>query len=311
MPLLRSSTLHLDIRETLVRAVRGSISGSAARLDGFATLELPTPFGRGGDEQHARDQGRRLAEFLDSSGLRDRRAVLGIGREGIITRTTRVPALAPKLLSEFLQREISEFLPVDLSEYNYDYRVMQGFVDESDKRAYYNLLLAAVPRYQVEQAMWMADEARLHVTAIDILPNALLRLFGQAPYNDVAVLDVGPSGTHVAIFKKETMVLYSDIPFRLTGVDEDFSILIEETRGYLNFFASRHQGRLVDALHLVGDFASLEAPLAELFSQSLGVVVKVGLDDAIRFQYLGKAGPRFSELSTAYASNLGLMLRED
>ncbi|RJX19931.1 MAG: hypothetical protein C4575_07810 [Desulforudis sp.] len=311
MRLLRGSALYVDIRETVVRAVTGWVSGSTVRLDGFSTLELAEPLGRSGDEQRYREHGGKLAEFLESNGLRARHVAFGLGREGIITRTARVPALAPKLLSEFLHKEIGEFLPVDLAEYGYDYRVMQRFTDPSDKRDYYELLLAAVPRYQVQQLMWMATEAGLYVTAIDVLPNSLLRLFAKAPYADVAILDVGPDGTHIAIFEKETLVLYSDIPFRLTEIEGDFTPLLEETRGYLNFFASRHQGRPVEALHVVGELARQEAGLSERFVQALGIPVRFNLEDTVRFHYQGKAGPQFAGLSTVYASNLGLMLRED
>ena len=61
----------------------------------------------------------------------------------------------------------------------FDYRVMKIYRDAADGRNYYDLLLAAVPRYMVEQVMQIMKAARMMIKSIDILPNSLLRLFLQ------------------------------------------------------------------------------------------------------------------------------------
>lgn len=306
----RNSSLYLDLRELTIRVVKGKAVGRTVRIDGYATLKLAAPLGRGGDEKDILEAGVRLAEFLVAQRLAAPRVVLALGREGIITRTVRVPAMAPHLLSDFIGREIGEFLPVDLNEYRYDYRVTHALTSEDDGREYFELLLAAVPRYLIDQALQVIEAAGLKLLVIDVLPNALQHLFTRAPYNDLAVLDLNHDGSRMVVFERGLLTMYADIPFRLPEVDGDFGPLLEEIRGYLNFFASRHHGRQVETLHLVGEAARPETKVPGILREALGLPIQMGLEAVVFLGYGGKLGDRFSEQAAVYGANLGLMLRE-
>ena len=305
------SSLHIDISETRVRVLKGSAARNEMRIDGCADLTWFTPLGNSLDNDRNLYLGTQLNVFLAAEKLKARRASIMISREGVITRTTRVPALDNKLLQEFIRAAINEFLPVDLNEYAYDYRVMRSVTGGEDK-SYYDLLLGAVPRFMVEQVLQIMEVTGLYIDSIDILPNALLRLFASFPYNDVAVLDVGGDGSRIAILEDKSLLLYADIPFHLWSEEEewqDFGVLLEETRGYLNFFAARHQGQPVEALYVVGDLAS-RPHLTANFGSELGLPVKTTLDDVLTCRWGSGTSQRSGWGAAAVARNLGMMLRK-
>ena len=106
-----------DLRETRVRIIKGSAKKKIFRINGYADLELKYPLGKSLDNERNHEIGQQIVGFLKEHRLGLRRASVLIGREGIITRTTRVPALEKKVLDEFLHASMDEFLPVDPVEY--------------------------------------------------------------------------------------------------------------------------------------------------------------------------------------------------
>jgi len=306
------SSVYLELSETRVRILKGSERKRVFRIDGYANLELKYPLGKSLDDDRNFEIGSQIAGFLKERGLRSRRTTVLLNREGMITRNARVPALERKVLDEFLHAAINEFLPVDLNEYAFDYRIIRSFKDEADNKKYFDLMLAAVPRFMVEQVMQIMKATGMYVRSLDILPNSLFRLFACSDYADVAILDVSHDGSRIAICEEGSLLLYADIPFKdLEENDTDFSTLIEETRGYLNFFAARHQGRQVEALHVVGDLARREELVVSTLGEVLAVPVKTSLDDIFTCRWGKSAGQPSRSISSTLAGNLGMMLRKD
>lgn len=281
-------------------------------MDGFGVLELAEAPNRYSEEEQIREMGLVLNTYLDENDLRADRCILSLGREGIVTRTNRVPVMDLKLLSGFIDNEITEFLPVDVSEYRYDYKILRQFVSEDDGNEYYELLIGAVPHYMVQQTMMMAEMANVTVQAIDILPNAVLRLFSEAPYKDMAVIDVGTASTKLSIFDAGSLLLYSDIPFRIEDAEYGYGGLLEETRGYLNYFASRNQGRMPEALFVVGELTRPEYEEGlEFLRGGIEIPVIGHLESMFRLRFEGRAGGEFAQSAALYPANIGLILRRD
>ncbi|MGI6549323.1 MAG: type IV pilus biogenesis protein PilM [Syntrophomonadales bacterium] len=307
-------SLYLDIGERRARILKGAVRNRTFRIDNYANLEFSHPLGRDLDDDRNHEIGRQIAGFLEERGLSSRQVSVLMSREGMITRTARVPALDSKVLDEFILAAINEFLPVDLTEYAFDYRVMKTVSDSGNEKGYHELLLAAVPRYMVEQVMQVMESTRMYIRSLDILPNSILRLFSQTDYSDVAVLDVNRDGSRIAICEDGCLLLYADIPFNLSEEGEDaadLSVLIEETRGYLNFFAGSHQGRQVEVLHVVGDLAQREEIVTTLLDSALEIPVKSSLDEVLNFRWGRKTGPQPVTAAATMAGNLGMMLRKD
>lgn len=303
------SSLYLDFTETRVRIMKGFARRSGFRIDGVAAMEWDTPLGNNLDDVRNRELGSHLDRFISARKLKARRASVLISREGLITRTTRVPALDGKVLHEFIHASINEFLPVDLNEYAFDYRIMRSIADDGNGQSYYDLLLGAVPRFMVEQVLQIMDVTGIYLESVDILPNTLLRLFASLHHENVAVLDVNTDGSRIAILEDKNLLLYADIPYCLRAEEaeyQDFGSLLEETRGYLNFFAARHQGRTVEAIYVVGDLAS-RPQLTAAFSMELGLPVQTSLEEYLKF----RLGAHVSNWAAAsLAPNLGMMLRK-
>ncbi|MGE5417375.1 MAG: type IV pilus biogenesis protein PilM [Acidobacteriota bacterium] len=311
MSLFNKPSLYIVIRESSIQAVKGSLSGRAAKVEAFASLSLPQPLNEIYDETEVRKIGLILDDFLKREHLLASTATVVLNREGIVARTARVPGVGTNKLESFMKTEISEFLPVDLSDYNYGYRVMHTSTDNNDGPETLELILAAVPNRMLDQTMKILEMTNLKINAIDISVNSLLHILNNSVLEGLAILDADPNGARISIYNGNVLLLYVDIPVRMTTDEQDLSQLIQETRGYLNFFSSRHQGKTVSALYITGMLENLDTKTLQSMSLTLGIPVKTDFEELLPFACTDNTGLDFSVQLPKYAACLGAMLRRD
>lgn len=302
------STLFIDFRGEAARVLQGRSPDKSCDfiVDSFGTVILPGHLGFHSNEQTLSENAARLKDFLREKGMDAVRVVAGLGQNGVITRTVRVPGVSPRDLENMMKLEINDLLPVSPEEYAFDYKVLDQI--EEDEKHYFELMVAAISRKQVEQCASLVEKAGLKPMVFDILPNMFHALFKHLENRDSLVVDGGAEGSHLAIFKGKTLFMYTDIPFVYNPLgDNDLSLLAGEMRGYLDYFASRNFGKTVDGITVLGELSRFQG-LPEILGEFFAFPVSIGFDQLIPLSFKGKAAG-FHEHAGVYAGNLGLMVR--
>lgn len=299
--------LYLDMRGRVVRVVEGCTSKSGAiTVKKFGTLLLENIDVFPPDPNFIPNNAGILKEFLKKQGIKTKKAVLCLGRSGIIARSVKVPKMSLADLKTHMNLEISDYLPVSSDDYSFDFKVMDTFTD--DDRDYFNLLVAAAMKKHIEEFVGILEIAGLTLLAVDIFPNVMWRLLADKHY-DTAVVDSGRDGTRLMLCQGENLVLYTDIPYQFENQgDEDFSQLTREIGGYLEFFASRHFGKTVDRIYITGELAA-HSNVSSILEGVLNIPVILGLQEGGMLELKGNEGG-FNSVASVYAGNVGLMLRE-
>lgn len=292
------SCLSMDISEGAIKFLKWSVGlNKKINLKRCMTLPVYEPQGE-----------LNLKEFLKVSGLKARRVLLNLSDRRLVARIVKVPYMEERDLASFVELEIQDFLPVDLEEFDYDYKVLK--VVEEDRRKFYNLLLAGVPKDVVRFWVDAVLAAGLHPVFVDIYPNAIARLFRRERDTDAAVIDVGRSSTNFCIFEKGVLFLYACIPVGHGGDaealrDGRMQSVFNDMRVYLNFYSSRHFGREVDEIYLINDLFNVPG-VREVVVGELGREV---ICDVPAWCYTKMNRGDVVEVIPAYAANLGLILR--
>lgn len=247
--MFRRNKLYISLEENCVRLLLGRADGKRVFVEGFAALSLEEGLGRARDAGDLFAVGERIKNLAQEQGLSAKRYMVVLDRRGIVARTARVPVLKPRLLDRFLRNEMGSFLPVDPEEYVSDYAVLQ-MVEEGNEK-YYQVFLAGVPRFMVEQVGVMAQAWDAYVEAVEVAPRSVLRLFQRSSQPDSLVLNLRADGGFVMVMEKRGLLVYADLPFAsLAGVEA--GEVAREVRGYLDFYSSRNQGKTIDQVRLAG-----------------------------------------------------------
>jgi len=135
---------------------------------------------------------------------------LTINDERLITRIIKIPKMPIKEIKDYLDLELQQYIPMTLDNYVVDFKILEELEDNSGK--FYNLLVVAVANAIVEKYVQLIESVNIHLKAIDIHTNCILKLIKK--YNLVdgknnvrAFIDMGDRYTNVSIFKGDTLLI--------------------------------------------------------------------------------------------------------
>ena len=189
--------------------------------------------------------------------------------ENIITRIIETPPMSKKEVGSFVENNIKDYFSVDMDEYLYDYEVISS--SKNDKMA---VMLAVVPRTNVEEILDFIKYCGLIPESIEIYPDCVSNLFLDEDYYSIAVIDANVEKTTLTILDKGKIFLYSNILNEAES--ESFSDLMGSLDYFFNFYSTRHFGNKIDKIYILGEFYT-NSKLCELISTQTSIETKTGL----------------------------------
>jgi Tfp pilus assembly PilM family ATPase len=276
------------------------------RIESFGTMELPGFFQvmsrRGGLFQYADE----MKAFLRDNKIRAKNVIASFGQSSVLARSTRVPVMRPVDLASMIGLEWTEYLPVSPDEYAFDWRAQNQVMEE--EQAYYNLMVAGVRHDQIDQVLNLLAELRLRPVVFDVYPNAIYELMRPMRRRNVMVVEIGPTGSRLAIYKQHELFVYAELPVKYDlSIGIDMVTLKREISGHLDNFSSSNAGRPVDRLVILGE-ASARPEIKDDLGYAFGIPTTLGLNGEFSINF-NDGGRNFTSLSGVYGGNLGMMVR--
>jgi len=271
-----------------------------------------------------------IANFAKKEGVKGKRVYLNISDPSIVLRIVKVPYMSLKNLRSYLDIEITQYLPIDTATNVYDYKVIDIFEEEGKRMM--NLLLTSASRKVILNYISLFKKAGLEPEAIDVYPNSISRIFGTESDRDIAIVEINENVIDFVIITNGKLFMYSNSAIssgimccdklgkRIDTIFEEdgtFAGALDEVvnfiKTYMTFFSSRHFGKNIDAVYVLGEL-SLISGIDTFFKEQFQVDTRLGLPDA----YKVKAPVNttdfemnlvINERITMYSCNLGLVLR--
>lgn len=335
LSLFSSEKLYIDIRGRLMKFAQAKFDRRTGNVEikKFGSIHFPADASENGllidDVQTVKV----VSNFIKKEKITARDVNINISDPSIVLRIVKLPLMPESDLRDYLDMEIGQYLPIDLETSVYDYKVL-GQVEEDDRKLL-SLILISVPKDLIRNYENIFRKAGLNPVAIDVYPNSIARVFAGEVEKDIAVVDINENAVDFVIMEKGKLFMYSNMTLenvfsfygkegtkaeRLAEEDGVFSSTIFEItnyiRTYMNFFSSRHFGKNVDMIYILGELSlveNIDVYLSEMLQvevvsglpASFRVVPKMStynLDEYKKNQYIDK---RFS----IYSGILGLVLR--
>lgn len=159
-----------------------------------------------------------LAAFNSIKGdLRKYKAVIGIPNDRALYRKTELPQMKSRELRQAIFWEKRELLKELGGEYVADYEITKA----TDRT--FDILMAAVPKNDVMDYLYLAKESGVALEAIDVYPLAISRVFTSLfPEKNFAVVDIGAVRTEITLFYRGRVDFSHSV---LLGGDDMTSLL--------------------------------------------------------------------------------------
>lgn len=284
-----------------------------------------------------------LKKLYDSSGIRNKNAVMALPEFSVFTRFLEFPGVKREELKDAVYFEAKQYIPMPLNEVQLSYVPIGFNVEKNAPR----VLVVAAPRKVIEIYINITMDAGLDLLAIETESVAVGRtMYKSTGKKNLVMLDFGANSTDMSILSEGYLVFSQSIAIgsdaltqaimnkfgfqyqraeefkRNYGVAEGVlegkiynvlspiieSIMVEVRRG-VEFYKSRTLSIAPSDYLLSGDGALLPG-LAEYVSKSLGVQASIAnpwrnisVDDKFK-DIVEKSGP-------SYSIAIGLALKDE
>lgn len=254
-------------------------------------LDVPDEFAKSKEPAGREAVAGLVRKALKNNGIKQKKYNLCISDKGIITRVVKLPNMEFKDLKNFMKLSIQQYFPIKPEEYLFDYKIQE--INEKDEKAYYIVLLVAIPKITVEYFAGILLKCNLRPKLISIYSDVASDLFIKLVGNDCAVMDMTYNHTEFLMLEGKSLFINSIINFAVPksedGIDEqvhlknltvqdlgdDFTTAVETLKNYLNFFSTRHHGKSLEEVYLIGCGAVL-IQAAEYIEETLNIKVITG-----------------------------------
>ncbi|TYP53298.1 type IV pilus biogenesis protein PilM [Thermosediminibacter litoriperuensis] len=238
-----------------------------------------------------------LAEAVQETGWRGRKAVGAVSGERVVVRYLRLPRMPEKDLRAGLQYEAERYLPVGTQDMVIDFAILDE--EPAGQPGQMLVLLAAAPREQVIQYYHLFQEAGLELEALDLIPAALCRALGTTGGEEESIiLDLGEQWSQVVLARGDRLLFSRAVRVgcrQLVGGTLSSGLnravdLIQEVRRSVDFYRSQGGGGFNPVrLWLTGGGAYLEG-IKDHFSLELDLPAEIASPFSLGPEFAVAAG---------------------
>ena len=194
-----------------------------------------------------------LEEVLKSYKFKSKEIVLTLSTKDLIIKSTTIPKVNPEELEGLMKNEIHEIMSLDAYEYIFSYEVTNEILRNDLEML--EVIIVAIKKNEIQLINDIFKSLKLRIERIDTMSTALIRLLKNEDYESLMLLDIGSYGSLVNILKDNSLVIYDNIPVKVTKEinDSKCNELLEEVRGLRNYYSSRNFGKSIDYIVLIGE----------------------------------------------------------
>jgi type IV pilus assembly protein PilM len=273
--------IGLDIGTNAVRVAEID-PGDPPRLTTFGQVALPFEAMRDGEVLEPAAVTEAVQRLWRELSLKKGAVRIGVASPRVLVRTVDLPAMSDDELASALEFQAQELIPIPLDEAVLDFQALerqepalpapdQG-EDEPPPSEMIRVLLAAARRDTVSTVVQAVRAAGLTVSAVDLVPLALVRAIGRRVSDNgngaEAIVSVGGGVTtivvHEAGLPRFVRILGSGGRALTDAIARDMALTVEQAE------ALKRQGALAAEEHAQAASSAMARPLADLVEQIRG-----------------------------------------
>jgi type IV pilus assembly protein PilM len=148
-----------------------------------------------GNDSYLTDNIRSLLSDKLIGALPSNHVALSVPTSRTFSRTFTVPTKAEGTLSDAVEIEVDQYIPIPMSSLYVDYEIIERTKEQL------TVVMSAVPRLLVDRCMSVAGQAGLRPILIEPSINSVARVLESTEEGHLTTLivDIGPAGTDIAV----------------------------------------------------------------------------------------------------------------
>lgn len=336
----KKDVVGVDVGSGSLKFVQLAKKGTLTKLVGYGKMEIPENYIIEGVVAEPEKLSELLKKHLSENiwgKITASRVFTSLPEAKIFTRTITLPHMQEKALAEAINWEVSQTIPMAVSDLFVDWQVIGPSGDDPKND---EIIYAAAPKAIVNSYIQFFNLMGWDVEGIETSLTAIIRsVVPKKKSNDaVIIIDMGSKTTNLAIFDRlirltgSTLIGGDHITYRIAdalkidekeaeklkkqksgdktsireAVDIEITEITKEATKMINFYQEKSKAaRPISKVILCGGGASM-AMLTEIFTEKLGIPAEIGNPWANISVYPLKSIPK--EEAPSYTNAVGLAL---
>ncbi|MDW7683208.1 MAG: type IV pilus assembly protein PilM [Bacillota bacterium] len=210
-----SGIVGLEMDTGVIRAVEMQGKNGSAKVTAAGQVTIPDSAVVDGVVQEIDTVSAALVRLWADAKFGNRHVVLGMFNQGLIMRLITFPKVPREKLEQALRLQAGEYFPIPLSQMVMDFSVV-GEVEQEDGM-FYEVLLVAAKKLQLEQSMEVLRKSKLTPKVVDAAPLAMMRTVQKKKLEGTAVLvdlSMGMSSVLLSIDGKPRFARVMPVAFK-------------------------------------------------------------------------------------------------
>lgn len=257
-----AKVLSIEVGHSTTKIVEMDYQSKRPKI--YKCLEMDTPAGVV-DDGYLRAAGReQLADAiratLKANKVHTKRVLFSVFSTKIITREVVLPAIKVHQIHAVIQSNISEYFPIELSEYKVSH-ILINTIREGNNAGKHKVLVIAAEKVLLQGYEKLAEEAGLRLMDIDYVGNSAFQAVrGSVGANAVMSVKIEDENALITIVKQGVMVLQRTVNYTLGRQDDSqvsaadaIRTLVGTIIRVVDFYATNNEGETIEQIYVCGE----------------------------------------------------------
>ncbi len=219
-----------------------------------------------------------IRDALREHKIRTKRVLFTVFSTKIISREITVSAVKEHQIGAFIESNITEYFPIELTDYKIAHFIIQTYRD-GENAGKHKVLVMAAEKSLLEGYEKLAQELGLFIADIDYIGNSVIQATRMnAGSEAIMTVKVEEENALVTILRQSTMMMQRTVNYQVGHMDDDVlpdkdernEILTGTVTRLIDFYSANNEDSKISQIYIIGD-GSRDWSITELMTQQTGV----------------------------------------
>ena len=219
-----------------------------------------------------------IRDALKEKKIRTKRVLFTVFSTKIISREITISAVKEHQIGAFIESNINEYFPIELTDYKIAHFVIQTYRD-GDNAGKHRVMVMAAEKSLIQGYEQLAQMLGLYIADIDYIGNSVIQATKlNAGSDSIMTVKIEEENALVTILQQGMMMMQRTVNYQVGHMDDDvlptreeiIDILTGTVTRLIDFYAANNEENRIAQIYIIGD-GSREWSITDELTEQTGI----------------------------------------
>lgn len=219
-----------------------------------------------------------IRDALKEKKIRTKRVLFTVFSTKIISREITISAVKEHQIGAFIESNINEYFPIELTDYKIAHFVIQTYRD-GDNAGKHRVMVMAAEKSLIQGYEQLAQMLGLYIADIDYIGNSVIQATKlNAGSDSIMTVKIEEENALVTILQQGMMMMQRTVNYQVGHMDDDvlptreeiIDILTSTVTRLIDFYAANNEENRIAQIYIIGD-GSREWSITDVMTEQTGI----------------------------------------